>query len=611
MKKGLHFKGFYSKMLLICILVLCTTSLLLAVVVSSFAARYERNEFLKKYDIALNNLQSAFEMKYKNFHNTLSSLFDSASGYNDLCSYLKADNQYELENSVQRNVIEILNNISERDSKCVGILLYSNETKQLYQYDTKYLSLNSLKLEKDLPEHKPFVLDVLSDSTLSSSSSFLSKPSSHIYGMVGTIFERSGKGNHVLGEIIILYPTSELLDSINNHYLDPESVFSITDSNSNVVFRSTGDYLTSKDLILNILNKKTLNRITLPAEMKELNNQVYYTSSIYNGRYDYYVSYQIAKSRKHTGYTQNLIVIFALFTCFCAIGLYVLTFYLTEKKVRIIQKGMLKIGSNNLTYRIPPTKGQDEFSQIINGFNRMCDELKRNVDQSYVYELQQKQAELYALQTSINPHFLYNTLELIRVQTIQGDRNAASQMVLLLSKIYRNQTNRDMYVSIGEELEQCENLMILYQYRFRNFEYDFTVPSTLYSYGLPKNTLQPLLENYFVHGLDQTREDNYLELNGEIIESEGKSFIQLELSDNGQSIKPEELEVLKKKLKKFDFNNKEANGFALSNVNSRLCIVFGENYGIFPDIGDDGIGFKITIVIPLVSPIELNENSGK
>jgi len=594
-------------MLLICILVLCTTSLILAVVVSSLASRYERNEFLKKYDIALNNLQSAYELKYKNFHNTLSSLFDSASGYNNVCSFLKTENQYELDDGIKRNVIEILSDICDRDSKCVGILLYSNNTKQLYQFDTKYLSIKTLRLEDDFPKHIPFVLDVLSDSTLSSSSLDFSKPSSHIYGMVGTIYEHSGKVNDVLGQIIILYPTSELLESINDRYLDKESLFSITNSDGNVIFRSLGDYSSSKDLIQNYLNIKTLNNIALPTELKKLNNKVYYTSSIYNGRYDYYVTYQIAKSGNRTGYTQNLIIVFALFTCFCAIGLYILTYYLTEKKVRIIQKGMSKIGSINLSYRIPPTKGQDEFTQIINGFNRMCDELKKNVEQSYVYELQQKQAELYALQTSINPHFLYNTLELIRVQTLQGDKNAASQMILLLSKIYRSQTKRDMYVSLEEELEQCENLMILYQYRFRNFEYDFNIPTSLYSYGLPKNTLQPLLENYFIHGLDQTKDDNYLELSGELIETDGKSMIQLTLSDNGQSIKPDELEVLKIKLKRLVFNEKETNGFALSNVNSRLRIVFGEGYGITPDIGDDGVGFKITILIPLVSPIEMNE----
>lgn len=76
-------------------------------------------------------------------------------------------------------------------------------------------------------------------------------------------------------------------------------------------------------------------------------------------------------------------------------------------------------------------------------------------------------------------------------------------MILLLSKIYRSQTNRSMYVSIGAELEACENFMVLYQYRFRNFEYEFDVPSGLLPYGLPKNTLQPLIENYFVHGIDR------------------------------------------------------------------------------------------------------------
>ena len=121
----------------------------------------------------------------------------------------------------------------------------------------------------------------------------------------------------------------------------------------------------------------------------------------------------------------------------------------------------------------------------------MCDELQHNIEKAYLFEISQKKAELYAMQTSINPHFLYNALEQIRVQITQGKYSDASQMLLLLSKMYRNQTRRTLYVSIGEELNLCENLINLYMYRYGNFDYEFFIGNSLKIYGIPKTHYSP------------------------------------------------------------------------------------------------------------------------
>ena len=116
----------------------------------------------------------------------------------------------------------------------------------------------------------------------------------------------------------------------------------------------------------------------------------------------------------------------------------------------------------------------------------MCDDLQRNVEKAYLYEIAQRKAELYAMQTSINPHFLYNALEQIRVQILKSNSAAASHMLLLLSKMYRNQTRRNLYITIAEECSQSENLINFYMYRYGDFEYNLTstVPSRFT--GFPK-----------------------------------------------------------------------------------------------------------------------------
>ncbi|MCR2023793.1 histidine kinase, partial [Blautia pseudococcoides] len=220
----------------------------------------------------------------------------------------------------------------------------------------------------------------------------------------------------------------------------------------------------------------------------------------------------------------------------------------------------------------------------------------------YLYEISQKKAELYAMQTSINPHFLYNTLEQIRVQIMKGQYSDASQMLLLLSKMYRNQTRRNLYVSIGEELNLCENLINLYMYRYGNFDYEFIIGGSLKIYGIPKNTLQPLIENYFVHGLVPDRDDNFLTVSVQPVKQNGENWLEFYIDDDGYSISSEDLAALEEKLSQPVLNRNEDNGFALSNVNTRLMLVFGKDSGLHVSRGFGNHGFRVTFRIPPMLP---------
>ena len=158
---------------------------------------------------------------------------------------------------------------------------------------------------------------------------------------------------------------------------------------------------------------------------------------------------------------------------------------------------MTQIGSNNLSYRIPRSRRTDEFSFIAERFNEMCDELEDKVNKVYIYDLKQKSAELYALQASINPHFLYNTLEAIRGRLAMDGNIDAAEMVVLLSKLYRNQIKGKMFITLREEISQCNIYLELFSIRYDgNFQCSFDLPPEIMKYGIPKNTLQPILENY-------------------------------------------------------------------------------------------------------------------
>lgn len=597
MKQFSILKSFYNRKLIYSILILGIVSLVMAITISIFIVENERQDYLRGYDITLNSLQRTIYYKQKNFANALSPLFDSAIAYDDVLELLRTSDTDTMDNEIKANITNIMLEIIDRDVNCVGIILYSNLTDQVFQFDDSHKSIQPMSLDHAFPQLTPYEMNALGHKTITGISDEFTKPASSIYGIAGTLGDLGGSSaSKALGYVLILYDTSELTEAINDFHLDNQSLFTIISSNNEVLFNSLNEYDNTQDIYIPNIPRVSSDVIHLPAVKTVFHDEVMYTSSIYNVRYKYTVNYQVPYSNSYSGFTRLLIISLAIITCIISIALYVSTFKSTRKKVHDIQTAMSKIGDANLTYRIPSNNSEDEFAEIISGFNQMCDSLQYNVEKNYMQELQKKKAELYALQTSINPHFLYNTLELIRLQTLNGQKNDASQMILLLSSLYRNQINQKMFVSLAEELDQCENLIYLYQYRYENFDYILDVPYHLLDYILPKNSLQSLIENYFVHGIDKKRSDNFFELTASFYDHEGDQLIKLSFVDNGKSITKENLHLLKEQLKTSILNNEKPNGFALTNVHNRLQLIFDEPCGLYPSIAENG-GFRIDLII--------------
>ncbi|HIU74442.1 MAG TPA: histidine kinase [Candidatus Pelethocola excrementipullorum] len=594
--------GYYSRMLLICIVTVCTVTGALFLLSSSLIRTQERNEYLKNYDIEINNLSSILSTKQNAMANTLAPVFNSASRYQELCRLYQEGGP--LDSAANYSIVQMLSEICRYDQYCRGILLLT-EQGQLYQYNIRYDTIVSLPLNQTDLAFTPYQLQILSDTQLEDLSDEYEKPADHVYGLVGTIYDYFGEDLLPFGQIIILYATSEFTNSITDAHLDESGLFTLTDTKKNIIYSSDGNYEASENLIFPDFSSEGSNTVQIPASTITQDDTKYYHASAYNGKYEYYTNYQIPANLIQISYIQVVLAVLALFICLASILLYVVTLRMSGKKIKTIQAGMSLVGQNNLDYRLHVPKSNDEFTQIINSFNGMCDELQRNVEKAYLYEISQKKAELYAMQTSINPHFLYNTLEQIRVQIMKGCYSDASQMLLLLSKLYRNQTRRNLYVSIGEELNLCENLINLYMYRYGNFDYEFIIGNALKIYGIPKNTLQPLIENYFVHGLVQDREDNLLSVSVQLVKDQEKEYLEFHIDDNGTSILPEDLKVLEEKLSQPVLSRNEDNGFALSNVNTRLKLVFGEDAGLKASVGNGGSGFRIAFRIPPILPENL------
>lgn len=197
-------------------------------------------------------------------------------------------------------------------------------------------------------------------------------------------------------------------------------------------------------------------------------------------------------------------------------------------------------------------------------------------------KLSQKEAELNSLQNQINPHFLYNTLESIRGAALYHGIHEIASMSKSLSLLFRYSISERVLVSVKEELSHLENYISIQNFRFEDkFELQYNIPPELMNYKILKLTLQPLIENSIKHGLEMKLGKGTIKI--EILSLE--SNIKLIISDDGLGIPPKKLEELNRALtndksRNTDESVRTGTGIGVMNVNSRIKLYFGEQYGL-------------------------------
>ena len=593
----------YLRSILIFVFTTLVITLTLSAWIGSLLNRNARIEFLHSYDKVVNDLNRSMQTKQRNFHTELAPLFQEQGNYNALIRLMTEPS--ELPPSVRHDAVDVLDELCSRNRFSIGITLYSSETQRIFYYDRTRQTLSVSSFDSKHLEVDFLNSQLLSYQELLSLEIPLYFPA---YGFTATLYHQKSSYVTPAGWAVFLYNVNELNEIIDPYAFPTDSCIVLLNGQGYPVYTSQENYLTKLvSLPFELPEKQAQNVIYSASEFTREQTELFW-GGIYNGRYEYFTYYEVPASECGGSEVTPLVFLFAASIFMLAVVSYIVGIYRNQKKVHSIEIGMEHIGENNLDYRIPLTKDEDVYQQIIKGFNRMCDELVRNIEKQYIYELQQKQSELYAMQVSLNPHFLYNTLEIIRVQSLSDKPQDVSQMILLLSRIYRNQVSRRMYLSIFEEVEHCKNILYLYQYRFPQVEYLFSIDDEILTYGVPNNILQPIIENYFLYGFDALRSDNLLEISGECLFQEDPPMLRLVVEDNGKSITDERLEEIQLRLDRSVLSSKDDRGLALPNIYSRLRIVFGDSVRMSLSRQDKDCGFRVEMIFPMLRPKELEGN---
>lgn len=233
-----------------------------------------------------------------------------------------------------------------------------------------------------------------------------------------------------------------------------------------------------------------------------------------------------------------------------------------------VAKGDLTIRSN--------IKTGAEVKKLSDSLNTMIDKINELLEQVKDEQVRLRKAEFERLQSQINPHFLYNTLDAIIWLAEAGQQKKVVSMVGSLSEFFRTSLNRGKdIIPIREELQHVRSYLEIQQMRYQDIlQYEIDVPEELEEYLIPKITIQPLVENALYHGIKNKRGTGMITVSGK----KEENFFLIQIRDNGIGIGEKRLEQVRDGIKNKILTGKDMYG--LYNVHERIRLNFGEKYGI-------------------------------
>lgn len=250
-----------------------------------------------------------------------------------------------------------------------------------------------------------------------------------------------------------------------------------------------------------------------------------------------------------------------------------------QVQVSDIVETMQVISHGEMDKRIDVETKERELLLIADNMNQMLDNLNQNLHDIYQLQLSQKDANLRALQAQINPHFMYNTLEFIRMYAVVHDQDELADIIYEFSSLLRNNISDEKTTTLEQELEFCRKYSYLCMMRYpKSVAYHYKIAPELGSFRIPKFSIQPLVENYFAHGIDHHRYNNAISV--KVFQQDGG--IKMLIRDNGKGMTAEVLKRLQRILqqRRFIHGDQEQRSIGIINVHERFVLFFGDRYEI-------------------------------
>ncbi len=404
-----------------------------------------------------------------------------------------------------------------------------------------------------------------------------------------------------IGYLKLTFKKSLISDIINKINSVPNTVSYIINSEGIIICSSEEknqniEYITDINQIqdfANINNKFSTTKVN--------NSKIYVKSSLID-KTDWYLVTLLPESSIIAAINSQRIYLFII-VVICGGTSIALAFYFIKyinKRLNKVVKGMRCVQSGDFSHYIDHNDN-DELGELIDSYNYMIGKMSILIDEQYKLGKSVKNAELKALQSQINPHFLYNTLDMINWMSYKKMNSEISHAVKNLAKFYKLSLNKGKdLVPIKDELQHATLFVNIKNMRYNNrISLKFNVDEAINDYLIPKITLQPIIENSINYGiLGKGEGTGTISILGYSINSD----VILTISDDGIGMTEDKLkELIDNKL-----TSSKGSGYGLKNINKRIKLLYGDNYGLsFKSVYN--YGTTVIIKIPPIKEIEKND----
>lgn len=578
----------YNRLIISYTLIFVLAIYAFAFVAVKYYTKFESIKNLQQSNSALHAVCNYYSLKQDELPNTILPIFQTDSTDFGMNALFSTTDKLYTDPIVKMGICEMLQKIVERDGDIKEILLYRDSDK------SKYVYLRENKTIDEVGAGYPF-FDIMASQK---SGRIITGTqgtgigdivnSNAVYGIGGIIGAHKDIG--VEGRFLIAYNT-EALDRVLQNYSGIYGRFVLASLDGDVIYDSEGNYNAKKFRYMEELlsgNESALIE----------GNRCYIQTIVVQKASVIGANIVPVNALDDKRFIILVYGVFLLIVLVCG-ALYIIGGQSISKRVNGIVFAMKRVGANNLTYRIPTSKQRDEFDEIAVKFNEMCDEMQETIDREYISEIKKKNAELESLQTGINPHFLYNTLEVIRIRAVDSGNADVGKMIVDLANLYRSIIKNRTIIPIRNAISNCDIYVELFSYPYgKNLEYETNIEPAVMKLGIPKNLLQPIIENYFVHGIKVGDHDNRFTIRG-FLKNEDICFV---FEDNGRGISNQKLEEMKNSIKAV--NPEAESGYGLLNVQRRIRLIYGDEYGITLT-SEENTMTRITVLIKAMTCEEL------
>ncbi len=294
----------------------------------------------------------------------------------------------------------------------------------------------------------------------------------------------------------------------------------------------------------------------------------------------------------HTDYMIKTIVVIGIILLVIAVFYAIIVSGSIARPINKLKNHMLEVSNGNLN-SFYYYDGNDEISILVKVFNQMLTDIKKLINQVFQVQMQKRNVELRVLQSQINPHFLYNTLDTIQWMALDYKAYDVADMINNLSNFFRlSLSDGKEFITVADEVEHVRNYLEIQKIRYKdkvNYSIDFNENDS--QNLVPKMMIQPLVENSIYHGLKLKKLIGLIKIN---IKTED-NFIVIEVYDNGLGIEKQKLDELRSNL----HNSIESEHYGLYNINERLKLTFGDKYRITID-SEYNKWTKVMLKIPVI-----------